>query len=98
MLERKFQADLIAELREMFPGCLVLKNDPNYRQGFPDLLILYNDRWAALEAKQSENAHVQPNQKWYIDILKRMSFAAFIYPENKETVLIDLKAFMSLRR
>ena len=41
MLESKFQAGLIKELKERFPGCMVLKNDPNYIQGIPDLTVLY---------------------------------------------------------
>ena len=95
MLERKFQADLIAELREMFPDCYVIKNDPNYRQVFPELLILYGNHWAALEVKQSADAHVQPNQKYYISKLDGMGFAAFIYPENKDEVLYDLSLYMT---
>ena len=89
-LERDFQAKLIKELKVMFKGCIIVKNDPNYIQGIPDLLILYNDRWAALEVKKSEHAHHQPNQEYYVDLMDQMSFAAFIYPENKEEILNEL--------
>lgn len=87
MLESKYQAQLIKKLEAMFEGCVILKNDPNYRQGFPDLLILFNEQWAALEVKQSSKAAHQPNQDYYIDRLNYMSFAAFIYPENEREVL-----------
>lgn len=90
-LERDFQAKLIKELKIMFKGCIIVKNDPNYIQGIPDLLILYNDRWAALEVKKSEHAHHQPNQEYYVDLMDQMSFAAFIYPENKEEILYELQ-------
>ena len=90
-LERDFQAKLIKELKVMFKGCIILKNDPNYIQGIPDLLILYNDRWAALEVKKSEHAQHQPNQEYYVDLMDQMSFAAFIYPENKEEILYELQ-------
>lgn len=90
-LERDFQAKLIKELKVMFKGCIVIKNDPNYIQGIPDLLILYNDRWAALEVKKSATAHHQPNQEYYVDLMDQMSFAAFIYPENKEEILYELQ-------
>lgn len=90
-LERDFQAKLIKELKVMFKGCIIVKNDPNYIQGIPDLLILYNDRWAALEVKKSATAHHQPNQEYYIDLMDQMSFAAFIYPENKEEILYELQ-------
>lgn len=89
--ERDFQAKLIKELKVMFKGCIVLKNDPNYIQGIPDLLILYNDRWAALEVKKSRTANHQPNQEYYVDLMEQMSFAAFIYPENKEEILYELQ-------
>ena len=45
--EREFQAKLIKEIKNKYPGCMVLKNDPNYIQGVPDLLILHGKRWAA---------------------------------------------------
>ena len=89
--EGNFQSDLIDELEDRFPGCMVLKNDPNYIQGIPDLLILYKKKWAALEVKRSENARHRPNQDYYVDLLNRMSFASFIFPENKEEVLNDLE-------
>lgn len=90
-LERNFQASLIKELKSIFPGAVVLKNDPNYIQGFPDLLILYRDRWAALECKRSSSASSRPNQRYYVDLLNQMSYSAFVCPENKEEVLNELQ-------
>jgi hypothetical protein len=98
MWERSYQAKLIRELRRMFPGCIILKNDSLYLQGIPDLLILYRDRWAMLEVKRSESAVSQPNQSYYIDHLDKMSFAAFIYPENENEVLDDLQYTFSAGR
>lgn len=91
MLESKFQSSLISEIKRIFPDCIVLKNDPNYIQGFPDLLVLNDERWAALECKRSENEHRQPNQEYYIQTLDRMSFASFVYPENKVYILNELQ-------
>ena len=91
MLERDFQRYLKIKIKQRLPGCIVMKTDPNYIQGFPDLLILWNDRWAALEVKQSKNAHRQPNQEAYISGLNQMSFAAFIYPENAEEILNEME-------
>lgn len=90
-LESKFQAELIRDLKQMFPGCIVLKNDPNYIQGMPDLTIFWHDRWATLEVKKSANASHQPNQDYYVELMDRMSFSRFIYPENKEEVLYELQ-------
>ena len=96
MLERNYQAKLIKKVKNMFPGCVVLKNDPNYIQGFPDLLILYRDKWAALETKQSRLASHRPNQGYYIDALNSMSMAYFIFPENESEVLSEIqRAFQS---
>lgn len=89
--ESSFQSELIKELKRYFPGCVVLKNDANYIQGIPDLLVLYKDKWAMLECKKSPNAKHQPNQDYYIDMLGSMSYAAFIFPENKEEVLHELR-------
>ena len=97
-LERDFQANLIKELKELFPGCLVLKNDSGYLQGIPDLTLLYGGSWAVLEVKKSANEAIQPNQEYYIDILDQMSFAAFVYPENKEVVLNELQEALQPRR
>lgn len=91
MRENKFQSDLIEELEELFPGCVIIKNDATYIQGFPDILILWGRQWAALECKRSESAPVQPNQPYWVATLGNMSFAAFIYPENKEEVLYELQ-------
>lgn len=74
-----------------FPGCMVMKLDANYIQGIPDLLILFNDRWATLECKRSYKAHKQPNQSYYIEKMNEMSFSRLIFPENKEEVLDDLQ-------
>jgi len=90
-LESKFQANLILELKDMFPGCIVMKNDPNYIQGIPDLIVLWGDRWAALEVKRSDKASRRPNQKYYVEMMDHMSFARFIYPQNKEEVLNEIQ-------
>lgn len=90
-LESQFQADLIKELKELFPGCVVLKNDPNYIQGFPDLLILFRKSWAALEVKRSASEPYRPNQPYYLDMLNKMSYSATIFPENKDEILDELQ-------
>ena len=91
MLEKEFQSKLKQELKERFPGAIILKTDPNYIQGFPDLLMLWKDRWASLECKREKDAHKQPNPEFYVDLLNQMSFAAFIEPSNKGKVLDDLE-------
>ena len=98
MRENKFQADLIKKIKSMLPGCYVLKTDANYIQGFPDLLILYKDSWAALECKKSSDASYRPNQEYYVSSLNRMSYASFIFPENEEEVLHELQSALRSSR
>ena len=74
MLESKFQEKLVKDLKKMFPGCIVMKTDPGYLQGIPDLLILHKDKWAALECKRGAKANKQPNQDYYVGKLNDMSF------------------------
>lgn len=88
-LESGFQDRLIQELKTRFPGCMTFKLDQI--QGIPDVLVLYQDKWAALECKKSANAKRQPNQEYYVGLMNEMSFSRFIYPENKEEVLNELQ-------
>jgi len=91
MVESRFQANLIKEIKKRFEGCMVLKNDASYLQGVPDLMILYEDKWAALECKKTEKAKHQPNQDYYVEKMNEMSYARFICPENKKEVLDELE-------
>lgn len=95
MLESKFQAKLIKELKETFEGCIVMKNDSSYIQGIPDLLVLHKDKWASLECKKNARAKKQPNQEYYVGRMNEMSFSKFISPENKTDVLNELKNFFN---
>ena len=90
-LERDFQSKLIKEIKEKFPGCIVMKNDSSYIQGIPDLTVLYQDKWAMLEVKRSETASHRPNQEYYVGKMDEMSFARFICPENKQEVLHEME-------
>jgi hypothetical protein len=98
MLERDYQAMLIKKIKRLLPGCVILKNDCDYMQGIPDLTILYNELWAMLEVKTSKAARSQPNQRYYIEELNKMSFASFIYPSIEEEVLSALQQALGARR
>jgi hypothetical protein len=98
MLENRFQANLIKKLKKEFPDCIVMKNDPTYIQGIPDLLVLYKDKWVSLECKKSAKARHQPNQDYYVEQMHNMSFARFAYPENKDEVLSELHEHFSKAR
>jgi len=99
MTENQYQAGLIKRINDRFPGCIVLKTDTSYQQGFPDLLILWGTYWASLEVKPSARFRSQPNQGHFVERLNQMSFAAYIFPENEEEVLYALQqAFGTSRR
>lgn len=98
MLENTFKTGLVKELKSRFPGCIVLHADPNEIQGIPDLVVLYEDTWAALEGKKSARASHRPNQDYYVEKMNGMSYAAFIYPENKEEILNELERSFQARR
>lgn len=98
MRERDYQAKLIKKLHTRYPGCIVMKNDPSYMQGIPDLTILYEDKWAVLEVKAREPRNAtafEPNQEWYLTTMNAMSFAACVYPENEREVLRGLQQTFS---
>ena len=104
MLEKDFQSKVIRKIKDIFPGCFVLKCDgSNTPQGFPDILIIYENKWAVLEFKKSEKERYskdgpRPNQEYYISRLGKMSFAKFIYPENEEEVLDELQQAFRTKR
>ena len=72
-----------------------MKNDANYIQGIPDLTILYGKKWAALECKAKRNSSKRPNQNPYVLKMAEMSFASFIYPDNKEAVLHEMGRYFN---
>lgn len=98
MRENSFQSNLIKELKTRYPGCVVLKNDPRYKKGIPDLTVLYKSKWAVLECKKDEKASKRPGQENYVARLDKMSFSRFIDPNNKEEVLNEMDAAFKLRR
>lgn len=93
--ENVFQASLIRTIKNLLPGCIVFKLDPNYIQGIPDLLVLHGITWVALECKKTEKASHRPNQDYYVKRMNKMSFATFVYPENVQQVLSDMVSYFN---
>lgn len=89
--EADFQLGLRKEIEERFPGSIVIKGNSQSVQGIPDWIVVYEDKYAFLECKKSAKEKHQPNQDYYVDLLNKMSFASFVYPENKEEVLDALQ-------
>lgn len=98
MKESGFQKSVKDEIENGFPGSIVIKTDPSLKNGIPDLIILYEDKWAALEVKRSKNAPHRPGQDYYIHRMNKMSFASFVYPENRKEVLNELQRSFESKR
>ena len=90
--ESDYQAYLKDLIKNLLPGCIVSKEDPNDIQGIPDLIVLFGKKWATLEVKKSleDRKKPRPNQEYYVDRMNEMSFSRFIYPENEKEVLDEL--------
>lgn len=95
--ESRFQKEnVIDRLREQIPGCIVIKNDPTYLQGIPDLTVIYGSRCALLEVKRGADASHRPNQDYYVRMIREQGgYASFVYPENVDTVISETKAFLT---
>lgn len=97
--ERDYQPDLIDRIEKLLPGCYVRKCE--IQQGWPDLLILWRDRWALLEVKKkkpTKASDFEVNQEWWIEEFDSMSFSACIYPENEQEVLDALQQTFRTRK
>ena len=97
MLESRYQSELKAKIKKVLPNALILKTDPTYLQGFPDLLILNGQKWAALEVKKDAKAKHRPNQELYIQKINEMgSYASFIFPENEKDIINELERSITI--
>jgi hypothetical protein len=90
--ERAYESDLKKRLKKRFPGIVIMKNDPQRQQGIPDILLLYNNKWAMLEVKMADDSKKQPNQEHWVKEFNVMSFASFINPDTEEEVLNALQS------
>lgn len=98
-LESEFVADTVKpELERRLPGCIITKLDSGMIRGIPDLLVLWEDKWATLETKRGRRSAKQPNQDWYVEKMDEMSYSAFINPDNYEEVLDGLQAAFRTER
>jgi hypothetical protein len=100
MKESDFQKKLIDKIKMMFPDCEVMKQDPKYCTGIPDLVIFYQNKYAMLECKNSLKAYEkslqnQSIQTYYIEKFSKWSYASYVYPENMDKVLYELQEVFS---
>jgi hypothetical protein len=96
--EIAYQGRLIKKLERIFSGAIVFRGPCQEIQGIPDIIILLDGFWAALEVKESASSDYEPNQEWYLDRMHTMSFASVIYPEIEKEVLDALQTASGARR
>lgn len=93
--EGKFKAKAKQIISDRYPGCFMHEMKCG-DQGIPDTLVLYDEYWALLEFKESEDAPHRPNQDYYVDMFDRMGFSAFVYPENLDYILRKLDQWFDI--
>lgn len=92
--EAEFQRKLKKRIKDEIPGSYVFKQDAKQVQGIADLIVINGPKYAMLECKKSKDAHHQPNQDYYVnDVFGKMSYASFVYPENEDKVIEELKGW-----
>lgn len=97
--ETAYQRLVKRRLDSEYPGCIIIMIPPDQIQGIPDLLVLYEDRWAMLEVKTSADEPFQPNQEYYIETINAtMSYCSVIYPEIEDKVFYELQQSLGVRR
>ena len=95
-LERDYQADLMKKLKTEYGNDNVNKIPGMVRPGIPDIEVTCGCKYARLEAKAYKDAEHQPLQDYYIDKCnKDGAFGRFIFPENEEEVLADLRDYFN---
>ena len=92
--EQKLQTKLATALRAM--GAKVIKQDPSIgrQKGIPDLLILKDGWWGMIECKAHKNSPKRPGQQEWIDFASENSYGRFVYKENYDEVLDELKEML----
>ena len=96
--ERDLQAELVKWLKNLSREISVLKINvtAGVPQGFPDLLVLHNGGFIAIELKKSNEAQYRPNQQYYLARFNRMRHGnAFVYmPETSDFVKNRIKSII----
>lgn len=93
-LESAFQKEFKDRLKEILPLCIIKRNSTDDIQGFPDLTVYCGDKYALIECKRYKDAPHRPNQDYYIELFRSEGvYATFVYPENVDTVLVELETY-----
>ena len=91
--EGKLKKDFCKELKKLKCTVLQYKQDATTVAGFPDTIVLLPESLVVfLEFKKSKNAKYRPGQKeWGEKLTDREFYHWFVYPENADKVLEEIK-------
>ena len=89
---------LEAILKERYGHCFITKNDPIFKQGIPDQLVLVEPFHVWLEYKRSAHERHRPNQDYYVRLFNDQGgYAAFIFPENEQQIFQEIIAYFDMQ-
>jgi len=96
--EAVFQRALMIELR-CIPNSFFTVKEAKSLRGLPDIYGCVNGHFVTLEVKRTraeaerKTGRIVLQRKIIQDIQKAKGYASFIYPENKEHILKELRKF-----
>lgn len=93
--EADFQSKVLKYLRSK--GCIAYKMQQNAttRIATPDIAWFYKSRYGFLEVKRAQDASFRPGQKEMVSKLDKWSYARVVFPENFDTIKIEIDRIIS---
>lgn len=89
--ESKIQSDFFKDLRKLGYKCYKQQMNATTRAGTPDAFIFKEGFWGWIEFKAHRNSTARPGQKENVAWAKENSWGSFVYAENKDEILKELK-------
>jgi hypothetical protein len=89
--EADLQSKFLSSLRKLGYKCFKQQMNATTRAGTPDAFIFKEGFWGWIEFKQHKNSKARPGQKENVEWAKENSWGSFVYAENKDEVLKELK-------
>lgn len=96
MLEKDFKKNFCKSLKRLGCNALQYQQSATTLAGFPDTIVLLPESLVVfLEFKKSKTAKYRPGQKeWKEKLEERGFYHWFVYPENAEQVLEEIKSIV----
>lgn len=100
--EGEYKTDSLKRLQGVlmmrYGRCLIMKNDPTFKQGMPDQIVIVEPFHVFLEYKRSKSESHRPNQDYYVNLFnKQGGYAAFIYPDIEQQIFQEVIAYFDMQ-